>query len=253
MPLPAEVQVAGAPAGFSGASSPGEWEGVLHCHATLDRAAESVEIEGVRVPLVDAAAQTEVRIEALPAADPALRHLWHVAALAGRGPLEEPHLDAAIAALAAAGAISPTDPELDGIRALASARRGRPVAAEVPEPGPVRTIAVAAVTPLFDGVAVAVDALESTAEAWTIRVEFAPEGASPRPFEAPTARSARLVWWAEDDRGRRYLARPSGIGGNAHRGRGQLRFDAPLDPRAQWVELRPTTETSRAVIRVPLD
>jgi hypothetical protein len=119
--------------------------------------------------------------------------------------------------------------------------------------GPDRTIAVGAVTPLFDGVAVVVDALESSAEQWSISVEFAPEGASPHPFEAPTARLVSLVWWATDDRGNRYLAASGALGGNADGGRGQLRFDAPLDPRARWVELRPTTEASRAVMRIPLD
>jgi hypothetical protein len=251
-PLPADLRVAGAPAGFRGGSSADGWEGVLHCHATLDPLSRAIEIDGVRVPLVTPAPCAEVRVEALPPEDPALRHLRHVAALAGRHPLDEPHLEAAIAALVGAGAVAADEPQLEAIRAVASARQRRRAAAKPSARGPARTIAVGAVTPLFDGVAVAVDALESTAEDWTIRIEFAPEGASPRPYEAPTARSARLVWWAEDDRGTRYLAEPDGLGGNAHRGRGQLRFAAPLDPRARWVELRPTTETSQAVIRIPL-
>jgi hypothetical protein len=256
------------PAGFSGAGSSAGWEGVLRCHPPLDGATRWIEIDGLRLPLADVGPRGEVRIEALPAAD-AARHLWHVVALSSSHPLREPYLEQAIDALAAAGVVSGEDPQLATMRAVASAvaldgRRRRRVAVELPEPfsslwrprefaGPVRTIAVGAVTPLFDGVAVAVDALESSVEGWSIRVEFAPEGASPFPFEAPTARSVRLVWWAVDDRGNRYLAEPGGLGGNARGGRGELRFDAPLHPQARWIELRPTTEASQAVVRVALD
>jgi hypothetical protein len=272
--VPPRFRVAGergetVQAGFSGSSSSEGYEGVLRCLPPLDAATSAIEIDGVRLPLASPPLRAEVRVEALPAADGALRHLWHVVALTHPNPFEDVYLEDAIGALAAGGVISQDDPEVATMRAVAAALasrgpRRRTAAAELPEPwsalwrprafaGPARTIAVGAVTPLFDGVAVGVDALESSAEQWSIRVEFAPEGASPHPFEAPTARPASLVWWAEDDRGNRYLAEPAGLGGNARGGQGELRFDAPLDPRARWIELRPATQAFQAVIRVPLD
>jgi hypothetical protein len=272
--VPSGVRIAGDRgeqvfAGFTGSGSSAGWEGVLHCHPPLDDATTAIEIDGLRLQLAGVPPQVEVRVEALPAADAALRHLLHLVALTRPDPFHDPYVVEAIGALAAVGAVSREDPQLATIRAVTAAltldrRKRRKAAAKLPEPwsvlwrrrdfaGPARTIAVGAVTPLFDGVAVVVDALESSAEQWSIRVEFAPEGASPHPFEAPTARLLSLVWWAADDRGNRYLAEAGGLGGNAHGGRGQLRFDAPLDPRARWIELRPTTEASRAVLRIPLD
>ena len=254
-------------AGFSGWGSGRRWEGVLRCHELLDDATRSVEIDGLRVPLASPSTHAEVRVEALPGADAALRHLWQLAALTSL--FHDSFLEEAISALVAAGAVSFDDPELATVRAVATAlaldgRQRRKAAAELPEPwsslwrrrdfaGPARTIAVGAATPLFDGVTVVVDALESSAQRWSTAVEFAPEGASPHPFEAPTARMTSLVWWAEDDRENRYLANAGGVGGNAQGGHGELTFDAPLDPRARWIELRPTTETSRALIHIPLD
>jgi hypothetical protein len=270
--VPSGVRVAGDRgeqvfAGFSGSGSSAGWEGVLQCHPPLDDATSAIEIDRLRLQLASVPPRVEVRVETLPAADAALRHLWHRVALTSL--FHDPYVEEAISALAAAGAVSREDPHLATIRAVTAAlaldgRKRRKAAAKLPEPwsmlwcrrdfaGPDRTIAVGAVTPLFDGVAVVVDALESSAKRWSISVECAPEGASPDPFEAPTARLLSLVWWAADDRGNRFLAEAGGLGGNAHGGRGQLSFDAPLDPRARWIELRPTTEASRAVIRIPLD
>jgi hypothetical protein len=82
--------------------------------------------------------------------------------------------------------------------------------------------------------------------------EFAPEGAASSPFETPTARPASLVWWAQDDRGHRYLATAGGSGGQATGGAGTVHFETPLNPLARWIELQPTAETTRAVLRVPL-
>jgi hypothetical protein len=252
-------------AGFSGAGRR-RWDGVLRCAGRLDAATGSIAIDDARFRLVSAAPQVDVRLQALAPADPALRHLWRCAVLADS--LFDPHVDDAISAFVAAGAIEQDHPDLPALRAVADALsltdgdRLQAVAA-LPEPwvslwragrdGPERVIAVGIVTPLFDGVTVAVNVLESFADRWSLAVEFAPEGASPHPWEAPSARRASLVWWAQDDRGNRYLATAYGFGGNAKTGSGTVTFDAPIHPRARWIELQPTAETARAVIRVPLD
>ena len=254
------------PAGFSGSGSSTQWHGVLHTLDPLDDATRSIEIDGLRVQLESVSPCAEVHVEALPDQDPAMRHLWQRTVLADV--FYDRFLDTAISALIAAGAVTPDEPQLTTMRAVAAAlgldgRQRRKAIAALPEPwaslwrrrefeGPTRTIAVDAVTPVFDGVVVVVDALESSPQQWSIATEFAPEGASPRPFEAPTARMASLVWWAQDDRGNRYLAGANGVGGNAQNGRGEVTFGAPLDPHAHWIELHPTTETSRAVLRIPL-
>ena len=254
-------------AGFSGSGANTRWEGILHSSEPLDDATRWIEIDGVRVQLENDSPSIELRVEALPDADPALRHLWQRAVLPDA--LHDQLLDIAIGALVAAGAVSPAEPQLTTMRAVTAslALHGRPrceAIAGLPQPwctlwrrrefeGPAKTIAVGAATPLFDGVAVVVEALESSAQGWSIAIECAPEGASPHPLEAPTARMASLVWWAEDDRGNRYLAEPSGLGGNANSASGEIRFDAPLDPHAHWIELHPTTETSHAAIRISLD
>jgi hypothetical protein len=254
-------------AGFSGSGANTRWEGMLRSDEPLDDATRWIKIDGVRVQLENDSPGTEVRVEALPDADLALRHLWQRAVLPD--PFDDQLLETAVSALVAAGAVSPDDPQLATMRAVTAALavHGRPrreAIAALPQPwcslwrqresdGPTKTIAVGAATPLFDGVAVIVDALESSAQRWSIAIECSPEAASPYPLEAPTARMTSLVWWAEDDRGNRYLAEPSGLGGNAGSASGELTFEAPLDPEAHWIELHPTTETSRAAIRISLD
>ena len=218
-------------AGFSGSGANTRWEGMLRSYEPLDDATRWIKIDGVRVQLENDSPGTEVRVEALPDADLALRHLWQRAVLPDT--FDDQLLETAISALVAAGAVSPDDPQLATMRAVtaALALHGRPrreAIAELPQPwcslwreresdGPTKTIAVGAATPLFDGVAVIVDALEASAQRWSIAIECSPEAASPYPLEAPTARMTGLVWWAEDDRGNRYLAEPSGLGGNASR------------------------------------
>lgn len=253
--------------GFSGHTvGRRRWEGTLRCARRLDPATRSIAIDGTRFQLIDNAPQVAVRVEPLAPADAALRHLWRSAALAG--PFNDPHIEDAIGALVAAGAIGPDHPELAEVRAVAAAlsltgEQRTTAAAALRDPwaslwqtdqdGPDRTIPLGIVTPLFDGVTVAVNVLESSVDVWTLAVDLAPEGASAHPFETPTARLAGLVWWAEDDRGHRYLATNYALGGNAAGGSGWVTFEAPLDPRARWIELQPTAENTRAVIRVPLE
>ena len=228
-------------AGFSGHGRRGRWSGTLQAPA-LSLQTQWLEIDGRRLELEGVGRPASVRVETLPSTDAPVRHLRHQASLG------HPRLDYAIAALVAAGAVKADHPELDVLRAVASVseRDGRA------RRGLTATIPLGVATPLFDGVSVVVDAIVSTPEDWSVAVELTPEGASPFPFETPTARSTTVAWWAMDDRGNRYLAEHGGCGGDPERAIGKLTFKAPLDPDARWIELAPQTETMRAMIRVPL-
>lgn len=264
------------PTGFSGSGNGGQWTGVLSSFEPLDPATRSIAIDGVRFELAEVMPEVSVRLEALPPADAAIRHLWRVAGLTDD--FSDPQIEHAIEALVACGAVRADVAELELIRAVASARwkDGAPrehAIASLPESwralwradrtGPVRVLAVGAVTPLFDGTTVAVNVLESFAEGWRVDVDYAPEGAGTHPHETPTARLTGLVWWAQDDRGNRYLKADGHVqtsvasGGGGHcqstGGSGSVHFAPPLDPRARWIELQPTAETTRAVIRISLD
>ena len=69
------------PAGFSGSGNGGQWTGVLSSFEPLDPATRSIAIDGVRFKLAEVVPEVTVRLEALPPADAAIRHLWRVAAL----------------------------------------------------------------------------------------------------------------------------------------------------------------------------
>ena len=198
MPFWRDAQIAGdrgepVLAGFSGSGTSTRWEGDLHCLGPLDEATSSVAIDGCRVQLVRTAPAAEVGVEMLPDGDGSMRHLWQRAALTDL--LGDMYLEQAIRALVAAGIVARDEPELATMRDVAAARvldgseRGK-AAAALPLPwssvwrrrdfeGPVRTIAVAAATPLFDGVAVVVDVLESCAERWSIAIEWSPKARRP--------------------------------------------------------------------------
>ena len=62
----------------------------------------------------------------------------------------------------------------------------------------------------------------------------------------------RLTWWARDDHGNAYLGKVEALHGDDARASARVEFRPPLDPRATHVELMPTAETQRAIVRVPL-
>src|SRR5690242_9767544 len=117
--------------------------------------------------------------------------------------------------------------------------------------GPVRTIAVGAVTPPFDGVTAAVIALESRAEHFGITVELAPGVRTGLPY-ADLPDQGHLTWWAADDLGNYYLGEQGSWNPGADRSWGTILFWPALDQRATRIDLMPTAATTRAVIRVPL-
>lgn len=225
-----------------------------------------IEIDGHRVELAADVIPPEVRIEPLPHADPALRHLWQVVV-----PDEWAHrpapLEAAIETLVAAGALAPGDAELETIRQVHRAMTGRGGAKrELPEPwrslrrghsgrsdGPEGVVVVGAVTPVFDGCAVAVDALESSDEGWALAVRTTPSDAAGSHAMEGNRLRQHLTWWAADDRRHTYIGRMGSWGETDTSGSGTIHFEAPLDRKASYVDLMPTGYAHRAVIRIPLE
>jgi hypothetical protein len=254
---------------LSGSGSDTGWEGHFQAQPGLAVATRFIEIDGERVDLAGDVALAQVWIEELPALDPALSYLWQCVTPTGHMH-ETPDVESAIDALVACGALSDEDPSLIGVRAVAEAtgraRRfgGTSNRKKLPEPwrsalggrnrrGPDGTIVVSASSPVFDGFAVAVGALESDEDGWRIEVEAAPGMEVFSPFAAPRARFRRLVWWAADDRRHHHLGRLSDWSGGEDWGGGTIEFETPLDPKASYVDLRATATTHRAVIRVPLE
>jgi hypothetical protein len=255
---------------FSGGGSDSRLEGHLHTHPGLHVETAYVEVDGHRIELVGDVAPSEQWIEELPAQDPALRFLWQCVTPEANT-RESVVVEPAIESLLAAGALSPDDPALADLRAATEAMTsgalyGGPVSMSkaLPEPwhsvfhpsrtgGPVGTLAVNAATPVFDGFAVAVTALQSQRDAWAVEVEVAPGLERYSPFETPRARSRQLTWWAADDRGKPFLGTIDTWSDGEHSGRGSIQFTSALDPKAKYIDLLPTAATRRAVIRVPLE
>jgi hypothetical protein len=181
----------------------------------------------------------------------------------------DPHLalNATIAALVAAAALPADAPVIDDARAVLAVLRpdgARPVPRPrgLPEPwrsllarwgqtgGPVRTIAVGAITPAFDGITAAVTGLESRDEHFAISVELVPGARTGLPWsDLPDQR--HLTWWAADDLGNCYLGEQGSWNPGENRSWGDIGFWPALDSRATSIDLIPTATTARAVIRVP--
>jgi hypothetical protein len=117
--------------------------------------------------------------------------------------------------------------------------------------GPAGSILVGKVSAPFDGVKVAVTAIDSRPEFFSIDVEVVPGLRTGLPYRALDD-LRHLTWWAVDDQGNYSLAEQLSWSPGASRAQGSLGFWPGLDPRAAWVDLMPTTATARAVIRVPL-
>jgi hypothetical protein len=117
--------------------------------------------------------------------------------------------------------------------------------------GPAGSILVGKVSATFDGVKVAVTAIDSRPECFSIDVEVVPGLRTGLPYRA-LADLRHITWWAVDDQGNYSLAEQWSWSSGASRAQGSLGFWPGLDPRAAWVDLMPTTRSARAVIRVPL-
>jgi hypothetical protein len=108
-----------------------------------------------------------------------------------------------------------------------------------------------AVTPLFDGMTVAVQSLRASEEGFSFEIETRPDasgGVFDLDLETP-----RVAWWARDDLGNHYLGGTGSWSGSGHHGSGTIAFEAGLDRTATRLDLMPTGQTERAVIAIPLE
>ena len=237
-PLPAWVRqltVTGsrgttADAVFAGGGRIGSpvWSGEYEIRPPLPADTERIELLGERVDLTAQPTAIQTWTEPLPAQDPAVRHVWE--RVATLNDFHDPRLafEATIAALVAAGALPAGAPVIDSARAALTILRPRNADPAAPprdpvvpprdlaEPwrsllarwrqtgGPARTIAVGAVTHVFDGVTAAVIALESDDQHFGIKVELAPGVRTGLPY-ADLPDQGHLTWWAADDLGNYYL------------------------------------------------
>jgi hypothetical protein len=259
-----------AVAEFSGGGRIGDpvWHGEYEVHPQLAAQAEWIELLGERLELTAQPAGSQPWAEPLPAQDPAVRHVWE--RVATLNDFHDPHLalNATIAALVAAGALSADAPVIDDARAVLAVLRpggADPVAPPrgLAEPwrsllarwgqkgGPVCTIAVGAITPSFDGVTAAVIDLESRDEQFGITVELVPGARTGLPWGGPPDQQ-HLTWWAADDLGNYYLGEQGSWNPGENRSWGAIGFWPALDQRAASVDLIPTATSARAVIRVPV-
>jgi hypothetical protein len=259
---------------FEGSLRRGEqaWHGTFRARPPLAPDTAWISVLGERVDLTGEAPAIQSWAERLEAGDPARHHLWE--RVATRNDFHDPRaaLEAAIAALAAVGALQAGDPVVGDARLAAelmhpgSAPEGilaAPDARSMPAPwrsllarwgrtdGPAGSILVGKVSAPFDGVRVAVTAIDSRPEFFSIGVEVVPGLRTGLPYRALDD-LRHITWWAVDDQGNYSLAEQGSWSPGASRAWGSLGFWPGLDPRAAWVDLMPTTTTARAVIRVPL-
>jgi hypothetical protein len=254
---------------FSGGGSELEWEGHLTTDRPLARDTAWIELDGTRVDLVAKPAEWSVSIDELPEQPAAHAYLWRRLAIRNLyHDLES--LDPAIEALLAAGALEPDDPVIDEVRAVLEAlpehmgmpSGGRP-RRQVPQPwrsllsrqgredGPEGAIALAAVTPVFDGFSVAVSSVESRPDGFQIEVDMTPGTEDREPF-GWSVRLRQLASWAADDRDNHYLGHIGSWDQGEDHSRCDVHFWPPLHPRASTLRIMPTAEKRRAVITVPL-
>ena len=259
---------------FEGSRRRGEqaWHGTFRARPALAPDTAWISVLGERVDLTGEPPAIQSWAEQLEAGDPARHHLWE--RVATRNDFHDPRaaLEAAIAALAAVGALRPDDPVAGDARLAAElmhpgpAPEGIPAAAgavSLPAPwrsllarwgradGRAGSILVGKVSAPFDGVKVAVTAIDSRPECFSIGVEVVPGLRTGLPYRALDD-LRHITWWAVDDRGNYSLAEQWSWSPGASRAQGSLGFWPGLDPRAAWVDLMPTTTSARAVIRVPL-
>jgi hypothetical protein len=258
-------------ASFSGGGSDHEWRGHLATEEPLAADTAWIDVDGERIELADEVRVAEIRLEAIDDGDPALAHLWRRLAIPNHFHQPPDSLESAIQALVAAGALAADAPALADVRAVLEALQDRgmwrrpPSGRRLPEPwrslfrrvtpredGPVGTMVVGAVTPPFDGLAVAVEALESSRESFEVAVEVAPGGGMSAHFDQ-SIDSTAIAWWATDDRGNAYLGHIGSWSGGGDSSEGTIDFTTALDPKATRLDLMPTARTTRAVISVLLE
>jgi hypothetical protein len=257
-------------ASLSGGGNDSEWDGEFEASPGLAEETAWIEVLGERVELPAApASPAEAWVEPLSGQDPALAYLWaRTAAMTEFH--SAPNIESSIDALVAAGSLAPGDPGLAQVRGVAAqlsrGGRARPAGhrGPFPEPwqsllarrgsvgGPEGLVVAGVTTPEFDGITVAVLAVRSAEEGFSADVETVPGLGHWRMFRTAVDEPT-LAWWAADDRGHHYLGRHGSWHSSPDHGGGQIEFWPALDPAAKVLDIMPTTMTTRAVIRVPLD
>ena len=259
---------------FEGSRRHGEqaWHGTLQARPPLVPGTAWISVLGERVDLTGEPPAIQSWTEQLNVGDPVRHHLWE--RVATRNDFHDPRaaLEAAIEALVAVGALQADDPVIGDARLVAALMHPGPgpkpvlvTAATSSMPLPWRSLVarwgradglagsvlVGKVSTPFDGVKVAVTAIDSRPEFFSIGVEVVPGLRTGLPYGALDD-LRHITWWAVDDQGNYSLAEQGSWSPGASRAHGSLGFWPGLDPRAAWIDLMPTTTSARAVIRVPL-
>ncbi len=256
---------------FSGGGSDEQWDGHLTADQPLSVDSAWIELGNARIELTADAQQCEVAIEALAEEPAAHRFLWRLLAAPNHFH-HKPGIEDSIEALIAAGALDTDDPVLTDMRLVRDAMPDHPGMHSAPpravrqvrepwrsllsrigrEDGPEGALAIAAVTPEFEGFSVAVCSLESRPDGFAIEVETAPGMGRQGPFRTSLV-ATELTWWASDDRGNDYLGQlGSWSGGGEDYSTGEIGFWPALHPKARQLRIMPTAQRTRAVISLPL-
>jgi hypothetical protein len=276
---------------FSGGGSEHEWEGHLTTDRPLARDTAWIELDGTRVELAAHPAEWSVSTDELPEQPAAHAYLWRRLAIRNHyheGESLDPAIEALLAAGALepddpvideVQAVLEAMPAYMGMPSGGRARRQVPqpwrsllsrqgredgrARRQVPQPwrsllsrqgredGPEGAIALAAVTPVFDGFSVAVSSVESRPDGFQIEVDMTPGTEDREPF-GWSVRLRQLAWWAADDRDNHYLGHLGSWDQGEDHSRCDVHFWPPLHPRASKLRIMPTAEKRRAVITVPL-
>jgi hypothetical protein len=254
-----------------GGGGGGGWQAQYWTDRPLVTDSTWLEFEGERVELDHPTPDVSVRIEERTDGSPIWRYLWHT--LATGDHFTGRDVAAATGALLAAGVLADDDPQLAHLLAAAdpSLLHGHApssATSSLPEPwrslgqsrghrrrrdASTKTLAVGAVTPVFGGVSVAINALELSSDGgFTAVVEVEPDHGHHAPWSNDLPETG-LAWWAADDRGNHFLGHTGNWSGGDGRGHGAIAFPGSLDPDAKRLDVMPTLLDVRAVISVALD
>ncbi len=245
---------------FNGHGNDDRWSGQFFTDTAIAIDASWVELYATRIELNRPPAPTAVTVEPVQSENRAQMHLLRI--LASANPFSSQDPRAAADALLAAGAIALEDPVIALINAADTDEPNRRWALAYPAQlgglpapwpatrahqveGPDGMIVTGVTTDGFDGHRVAVLALRSRSDGFTVEAEATLTHSGRSDLE-----DQELVWWARDDRGQNYLG--TWDGSSRQTMSGELRFFPPLDPQATRLDLMPSTPTTRAVISVPL-
>lgn len=245
---------------FHGQGNDDRWQATLRAKPPIAPTTTWIELGHARLKCIDDRPDVRIAIEPLQAANPAHSHLWRY--LSRCDPVfDRRALNTTVDALLASGHLNADDPVLKQYAAVRSQlpNRNSPRTAPrgfrtLPEPwrsliprrgktdGPTGLVLIAAEVPTFSGHRIAVDALGSFQDRFTLATRQAPAPLKTTSFRG-SVHDQELVWWARDDRGNHYLADWESD---------ELRSSTPLDQLATKLELIPTAVDSRAVISFSL-